>query len=134
MAGLNLVVALCLANLLTGSAGAPTPASHNRTVQLQFITIEEHYDLEIMIPYQTGPVIELLGQALGNATAPLIGNINGSRLHSMDANGIRVQVLFLLSSLSKCTASWSSYFLNVGNLERSHSTSSRQAHGCTSSE
>ena len=97
MVDLNIFTAFCLATLITNSACAPTPAPSNQAHRLQYVTLEEHYDSDIMIPYQTGPVIELLGEALGDSAFALVGDINETRLHSMNTNGIRIQVIPLLA-------------------------------------
>ena len=80
-----------VAALFTVSTSAPTPRS-NTTIPLQFITLEEHYDSSSVRPSEINPVYELLIDALGNSTTPALQSINGSRLDSMNKNGIRVQV------------------------------------------
>ena len=64
----------------------------NQTISLQYITLEEHFDPEAIVRYETDPVYKLLVQDLGDSTIPLLHDINGSRLDSMNVNGIRIQV------------------------------------------
>ena len=62
---------------------------------MEYVTLEEHYDSAAMTPVQTDPVYDLLVEALENSTWPLLHDINGSRLDSMNTNGVRVQVCHL---------------------------------------
>ena len=100
MAGLNPFATLCLASLITRSACAPTPAQSNQTLQLQYVTLEEHYGSDIVVPYQTDPVIEVAGEALENSAFSLVQNINRSRLDSRTPMGY-VSKYFSLGSAVK---------------------------------
>jgi hypothetical protein len=85
--------------LFTVSLCAPISSSTNTTTALQFITLEEHYDSKSIRPYEIDPVYQLLIDALGTSTTPLLHTINGSRLDSMNDNGIRIQVCHFLAEM-----------------------------------
>ena len=102
MASGKFIVSLYLATFLANSACAPTPVQRDRINQLHYVTLEEHYNTKIMTHYETGPVIELLRKTLGDIL-PLVENLNGSRLHSMNANGIRIQLLLPQTRSSNST-------------------------------
>jgi hypothetical protein len=59
---------------------------------LSFITLEEHYVPKSIRAYEINPVYELLIDAEGDSIVTLLENINGSRIDSMNANCIRIQV------------------------------------------
>jgi hypothetical protein len=98
------------AALFTISTCSPTPkrsnttTSTNTTTALKYITLEEHYDSYSLRAIQNAtPVYEILFEAYGASDPALIQlnqevqDINGSRLNSMNENGIRIQVLPFLS-------------------------------------
>ena len=73
------------------AGGAPLVVRDGRLLSPTYITLEEHYDSQSVRKYQIDPIYTLLIDALGNSTTPFLHNINGSRLNSMNENGIRLQ-------------------------------------------
>jgi len=101
----NSILAASVAALFTISTCSPTPKHSNTTTfantttALKYITLEEHYDSYALRAIQNAtPVYEILLNAYGGSTVGTIlleqeiQDINGSRLNSMNENGIRVQV------------------------------------------
>ena len=102
MKNLICYINVSLAALSTIAKCAPTPTPYsNTTASLEYITLEEHFDSNAMASYQDN-VEGLLLAGLGE-TAVVTPNINGSRLDSMNANRICIQVCpsFPLSSNKK---------------------------------
>lgn len=130
MRALNYFVTPCMGFLLSIVECAPTPNDHNNKNSLRFLTIEEHYTPQSTNPFRNNAVNQLLNNP-GSPIPTLIQNINGSRLSSMDDNGIRIQVCFPSlqfwspNHLMRC-------FWYKGHLEQSQSRNPRKARRRTS--
>jgi hypothetical protein len=96
IASLSMLVVFAHSETLPSLTPNTPPTLVAETTSLSFITLEEHYVPKSIRPYETNPVYELLIDAEGDSIVTLLENIDGSRIDSMNANCIRIQVLYLI--------------------------------------
>ena len=94
-------LASLLLSLIAFVRAAPTSKAKATDSQLQFITLEEHYDSPAVRSWQDKDgVYDILIDALGRSLNPTLRNIS-LRIPDMDKNNVRMQVRLILSYVTR---------------------------------